>query len=90
MKIGSVNPIITQRSAIQVEAAYQRPRVQPMRDSVELSPDAKLFSEAFAAARRSLHDVKPDQEFRVQQIMEQMESGAYQVDLSAVCDKLLI
>ncbi len=89
MKIGSVNPIIGQYNKFQPEAVHSRMKPQPAMDQVELSPEAQLFTEAFSAARRSMHAVAPERELRVNEIMQQMRSGNYKVDVKDICEKLL-
>lgn len=89
MKIGSVNPVIGSYHKIQAEAACLRPQTQIAADRVELSHEALLFTEAFSAARRSMREAVPGQELRVNQIMERMRGGTYQVEVRDICDKLL-
>lgn len=89
MKIGSINPIVGQYNKIKLEAAYHQPQAQPATDRVELSREAMLFSEAFSAVRKSMQEAAPGQEVKVGRIMEQMAGGAYEVELQAICDKLL-
>lgn len=91
MKIGSVNnPIINQYKNIKVEAASQPFKAEPATDRVELSHEAMLFSEAFAAARRSMQEADPTQGLKVGQIMERMREGTYHVEAKDICDKLLV
>ena len=89
MKIGSVNPVIGQYNQIKTGAARKLPEAQGAADSVELSPEALLFSEAFGAARKSMQEATPGQEVKISQIMEQMRAGSYQVEVKDICDKLL-
>lgn len=89
MKIGSVNSIFGQYNKIRADAAYMPPKLQPAADQVELSPEARLFTEAFSLAKKSMLEPSPAQTFRANAIMEQMRGGAYHVEASAVCDKLL-
>ncbi len=89
MKIGSVNPIIGQYNQIRTGATPKLPEAQGTTDSVELSPEALFFSEAFGAARKSMQEATPGQEVKISQIMEQMRAGSYQVEVKDICDKLL-
>lgn len=89
MKIGSVNSIVGQYNKIQTEPVQSRVKREQAMDRVELSPEAQVFSEAFAAARKSMQAAEPERELRVNDIMQRMRSGSYRVDVRDVCDKLL-
>ena len=89
MKVNSVNPVIGQYSKIRSDAVWRRQYQAQAMDEVELSPEARLFTEAFSAARRSLQQSDAEQTVRVNEIMEQMRSGDYRVEIRDICDKLL-
>ncbi|NCB30742.1 MAG: flagellar biosynthesis anti-sigma factor FlgM [Clostridia bacterium] len=87
--MGSISPIVGQYNKMQVEAVHVRPQIQQTTDRVELSHEAKLFTEAFSAVRKSMQENSSTQAVRVNQIMEQMRNGDYKVEVKDICDKLL-
>lgn len=89
MKIVPINHIINPYKNMKVESASQPCEALPATDRVELSHEAKLFSEAFAVARRSIQEAGQAENPKVGRIMEQMREGAYNVEVKDICDKLL-
>lgn len=89
MKIGSVSPIIGQYNQIKAAAVRKQADAQGTVDSVELSSEALLFSEAYGAVRKSMQEAEPGQAIKVSHIMQQMRAGNYHVDIGDICDKLL-
>jgi len=89
MKVSSINYVANQYNKIRTHAVQNFTRPDMGVDRVEFSPGARLFSEAFAAARKSLQEAAPEQQVRMQQVMEQLRNGSYYVDTQDICDKLL-
>ena len=89
MKVGSVNPIISQYTKIQSAAPAPAAKPQFQRDEVQLSHDARVFSEAFSAARRAMQAQGQGSEIRAEEILRRMQGGEYGISTGELCDKLL-
>ncbi len=89
MKIESTPSVIGQYNKIKTDAVRPCPQNQSEIDRVDLSQEAQIFTEAFSAVKKSMQETLPGQELRVNQIMEQMRNGTYEVEVKDICNKLL-
>lgn len=89
MKITPVNSIANSYTKLQAYSAKATQQTSMGEDTLELSEQARLFTEAFAAAKRQAPVGEADNSARVAKVMQEIEQGSYHVDVNDICNKIL-
>lgn len=90
MRIDSVYSVMTQYNKVQ---NARRPGVQEVaapQDGIELSDQAKMFSDILAAAKAAHSETQAAHAVRAQEVAAQIENGSYEVSAEDLISKILI
>lgn len=92
MQINPVNQIAAlQYARVQAAGGKEKSESVSVLDSIELSDQAKLFSDALNAAKKNAAEEagSVDKQARIQQIVEQLRTDSYEIDTDALCASML-
>lgn len=90
MKINPINSIVNRYEKVQAYSQKETPAYSAGTDRLELSEQARLFTEALAAAKSNREVNAANKQERIEQIKAQIENDTYEVDVAELCKKILL
>lgn len=91
MQINPVSSVVGQYTAIKTVTAPEKKVGAGQVDKTELSADAKLFTQAFAAAKKGVDSAHgSDYAARVKDVAKRVEAGNYEVSDEELASKLML
>lgn len=90
MKINPVNNIVNRYTKVQAYQVQEKPQMAAGTDKLELSDQARLFTEALSAAKRNMEATAVQKEARAAQVKGEIEQGTYHVEMNDILSKILL
>ena len=90
MRIDSIYSVATQYNKVQNTRRASTPEVSAPQDAIELSDQARLFSDVLAAAKAQHSEAEAAHAARAAEIAGQIDNGSYEVSAEELAGKILI
>ncbi|MDD3920559.1 MAG: flagellar biosynthesis anti-sigma factor FlgM [Eubacteriales bacterium] len=90
MRIDAVYSVATQYNKVQNTRRLTTEQVNAPQDAIELSDQARLFSDVLAAAKAQHSETEAAHAAKTVQIADQIENGSYEVSAEDLIGKILI